>query len=223
VQKDVAVVVDAAACSLSTESAERKKPPFDGKRFMGAVRKIWMRRGCSERFSVTSPQVEKAIAAAAELDENVFLAAWNYWLETCGEELEVRDETTGKFVDRAWPLEYFMSSGALYTFAEDVRPVAGMAEDKTLQFLVDAHRKKPVPISVTNENLAIIGRALECCEMWELLSRYDGQPMDAFATEVVVPFEAERLREWEEERKKRRATALAQSANPSPPLFGASQ
>jgi len=161
-----------------------------------------MRHSGSGPFSVTSPQIERASAAAAELGENVFLATWNYWLETCDEELEVTDETTGKFVDRAYPLEYFMSSGALYALAEDVRPVAGMAEDKTLQFLVDAHKKKPVPISATNENLVIIGRALECCEMWELLSRYDGQPMDAFVTEVVVPFEAERLREWEEERKK---------------------
>jgi len=95
-----------------------------------------------------------------------------------------------------------MSSGALHALAEDVRPFAGMAEDEALVFLVEAYREKSAPISVTGENVDILGRALKYCENWELLSRYDGQPMDVFVTEVVVPFDAARLREREEKREK---------------------
>lgn len=164
---------------------------------MGAIRTTWNRlRGDVHRLQALDKHIDAAIMAATELGEDIFLAAWNYFLLTRQEELKVRSGEKYEF--RAWPLEYFVTSGTLHELADRVRPFAGLAEDETLVFLVNAQKKSTIPISVTRENLASLSAFIS---RWgeDLEEQYQGQPMDTFVAEVVVPLDADLRREADAE------------------------
>jgi hypothetical protein len=163
-------------------------------RFMGAVRKTWERlRGKFFEFEATGKHIDAAIRAAEELGTPVFLATWNYWLLTCQDELRVPGE---QYEWRKWPLKHFVDSGALHTHVERVRPFAGLAEDHALVFLVEARKKSEVPISATLGNLACLSSfANRLGSLDDLNDYYEGQELDTFVREVVIPLDAKLQRE----------------------------
>jgi hypothetical protein len=201
VETDVDVVVAGIGSDKLNGQGQRlesEQRGVDRGRLMGAVRTIWNRlRGPVHVFCATASHVNAAVAAATEVDEDIFLTAWNYFLLTGQHEL--RWKSGEKYEFRAWPLEYFVTSGTLHELVERVRPFAGLAEDETLVFLVNAQQKSRTPISVTRENLAILSAFIRRWPGEDLEEHYEGQPMGTFVAEVVVPLDAELRREADAE------------------------
>lgn len=218
-----AIFTQAVEPTETGDPSVNKQPSIDRDLFVASLRKVWCRMREGEPFGVTETHITKAIAAAKKVSEEVFLATWSYWLQTCGAELSMPSHNEpDRYVSRMWPVEYFLSSGALQAFAEDVRPFAGMAEDELVRFLVDAQRETPIPISVTDENLAILRGCVKELSAEYFLYRYDGRAMDAFVTEVVVPLAAEQRAKRDEYRRRHEERNSAATKMESKPSEGAS-
>jgi hypothetical protein len=197
-EPDADVVVGIGSDKLNGQGQllESEQRGVDRGRFMGAVRRIWRRtQESSIQLQTTYAHIEAAIMAAEKIGEEVFLAAWSYWLNAREEELWLAKPEARRGIElRAWPLHYFVSAGVLDELVDIVRPFAGLAEDETLKFLVWAQELTTTPITIRPENLAILRAFIDRYCVWggegSLSDEYKGQPMDVFVQEVVVPFRA---------------------------------
>lgn len=116
--------------------------------------------------------------------------------------MKVPTDGVKPFEFRAWPLDYFVSSGALNELADKVRPFAGLADGFSLEFLLSAQEHSTIPITITPGNAAILCAFVNRHGSRAIEEPYEGQPMDVFVQEVVVPLGAQLDREDAEAERK---------------------
>jgi hypothetical protein len=133
---------------------------------MGKVQKIWRDHYHDRVLQTTKAHVGQALRMAEEYGQDTFLAAWDHWLQTepsetfwvlTGEIDAATDEGTREF--RAWPLDYFITSGGAELHIERVRPFVH-TKGNMLGFLVWAHETFGEQIELNPEQMDVLSEAM---------------------------------------------------------------
>lgn len=146
---------------------------LDRLHFMGEVQKIWQRHVQSylHTFAANAAHADAAFTLANEYGQSLFLIAWENWLlKGFGDLLVIigkeEDPKTGRVLDRkkwrAWPLHYFINSGAAIAQMELVRPYCQLVRGRVLAFVLQVKEEVGLKsFDMTSDQVSKLSSLLE--------------------------------------------------------------